>query len=153
MSGLSTNFFVTRSHILSLLLALPSRSTFWQFFCYCIIGGTAAVVDFSTLFIATEYFGLHYLISTVIGFCIASIVHYLIAIFWVFTISRFKNKSLEISLYFIIGAVGLLFTEIIMWFFTETVGLYYMLSKCIAAMIVLFWNFLARKFILFPSHK
>ena len=36
-----------------------------------------------------------------------------------------------------------------MWLFTEKLNWYYMISKAVAAIIVLFWNFFAKKLLLY----
>ena len=41
--------------------------------------------------------------------------------------------------------IGLGLTELLMWAFTDGLGLFYLLSKAIAAVIVLLWNFFAKK--------
>ena len=50
-----------------------------------------------------------------------------------------------------VGIIGLGLTEGLMWFFTDLVGLHYMLSKLVTAALVLLWNFIARKIILFTK--
>ena len=40
-------------------------------------------------------------------------------------------------------------TEGLMWVFTEKLNWYYMISKAVAAIIVLFWNFFAKKLLLY----
>ena len=47
--------------------------------------------------------------------------------------------------------VGLLLTELLMFFFTSHLHVYFMVSKLISSILVFFWNFLARKFILYPG--
>jgi putative flippase GtrA len=48
-------------------------------------------------------------------------------------------------IYGVIGLVGLLFDTGLMYFFTEIIHFYYMFSKVISTLIVLLWNFSARK--------
>ena len=64
---------------------------------------------------------------------------------WVFNQDNIENKVLEFNLFLAISALGLVFTEILLWLFTDVIGLYYLLSKVIAAIIVMFWNFIARR--------
>ena len=64
---------------------------------------------------------------------------------WVFNQDNIENKVLEFNLFILISTIGLGFTEILLYFFTDIVGLYYLISKVISAIIVLFWNFLARR--------
>lgn len=56
-----------------------------------------------------------------------------------------ENKVLEFNLFLAISAAGLVFTEILLWLFSDVLGLYYLISKVIAAIIVMFWNFIARR--------
>ena len=56
-----------------------------------------------------------------------------------------ENKVLEFNLFLAISAIGRVFTEILLWLFTDVLGLYYLISKVIAAVIVMFWNFIARR--------
>ena len=53
--------------------------------------------------------------------------------------------------YLISGTISFLvgLTEGLMWLFTEKLNWYYMISKAVAAIIVLFWNFFAKKLLLY----
>lgn len=64
---------------------------------------------------------------------------------WVFNQDNIDNKVLEFNLFLLISAIGLVFTEILLWLFTDVFGLYYLISKVISAIIVMFWNFIARQ--------
>ena len=56
---------------------------------------------------------------------------------------------MEIGIFTCIGMIGLGLNELFMWAFTERVRLHYLMSKAVATVFVYFWNFFARKFILF----
>ena len=73
------------------------------------------------------------------------LVNYIMSTRWVFNQDNIGNKVLEFNLFILISTIGLVFTEILLYFFTDIVGLYYLVSKIIASIIVLFWNFLARR--------
>ena len=100
---------------------------FLQFFRYIFVGGTAFVVDFFFLY----FFSV--------------LVNYIMSTKWVFNQRNIENKVLEFNLFILISTIGLIFTEILLYFFTDIVGLYYLISKIISAIIVLIWNFLARR--------
>jgi putative flippase GtrA len=55
-------------------------------------GGIAFIIDWSVLFSLTEFFHIHYLISSTIGFIFGLSVNYFISIIWVFS-QRFLNKK------------------------------------------------------------
>lgn len=118
---------------------------FIQLFRYIFVGGTAFVVDFFFLYFFSDICGIYYLISAVLSFIISVIVNYIMSTKWVFNQDNIENKVLEFNLFILISSVGLVFTEILLYFFTDICGFYYLISKIIAAIIILFWNFLARR--------
>jgi putative flippase GtrA len=120
-----------------------------QFLRYVVVGGIAFLFDFSFLFIFTNYFHIHYLISAAIAFLIGLFINYLLSIFWVFDKRTLDNRMVEFFIFAIIGLIGLGLNEGFLWIFTGLVGLYFMYSKLISTFFVLLWNFSARKLILF----
>lgn len=138
------------SFILNLIKGETSN-VYVQLFRYFFVGGIAFIVDYSALFLLTEYAGLYYLISAAIAFTLGLIVNYIISISWVFNNQTFKNRSTEFLIFAVIGCVGLVLNAGIMYVFTDFLGTYYMVSKIISTVLVFFWNFIARKLILFNS--
>lgn len=126
-------------------------NTFFQLLRYAFVGGIAFIADFGLLYILTEYAHLHYLFSASIAFIAGLIINYFLSKVWVFSASTINNRWLEFFVFSVIGLIGLGINNLALWVFTDYLSLYYMISKIIAAVIVFFWNFLARKFILFKN--
>lgn len=118
---------------------------FIQLFRYIFVGGTAFIVDFFFLYFFSDILGIYYLISAIFSFIISVLLNYLMSTKWVFNQGNIENKILEFNLFILISTLGLIFTEILLYFFTDVLGVYYLISKVISAIIVLFWNFLARR--------
>ncbi len=131
------------------LLKDPADKTRIQLFRYIFVGGAAFIVDFTSLFILTDFFGIYYLISAAIAFILGLFVNYFLSVKWVFNKRKIENRTFEFGIFAVIGIIGLGLNEVIIWFFTEDLQIYYLLSKIIAAVIILFWNFFARKLALF----
>ena len=131
------------------LLLRTSDDWLTQLFRYAIVGGVSFVVDYGLLYLLTERVGLHYILSATISFITGLIVNYLISIHWVFRTHKLQNRTTEFLLYAIIGIVGLFFNNLLLYVFTDCVQLHYLISKLVAAAIVLIWNFVGRKWILF----
>lgn len=127
----------------------PTTNIWLQWLRYGIVGGTAFIADYGSLYLLTDIVGLHYLWSAAIAFIIGLVVNYLLSISWVFATSRRTNVWFEFIVFAIIGVVGLGFNELIMWCGCDLLGLHYMLTKLVSTAIVFIWNFLARKFVLF----
>ena len=125
----------------------------FQIIRYFISGGIAAVVDFGLLYLLTEFFGLYYLWSAVISFSVGLLITYLFSITWIFNQRRISNRWIELLIFSVIGVVGLLLTYLFMQYFTEVINLHYMLSKVLTTIIVFFWNFLTKRFVLFTKKK
>ena len=118
---------------------------FIQLFRYIFVGGTAFAVDFFFLYFFSAICGIYYLISAVFSFIISVLVNYIMSTKWVFNQDNIENKVVEFNLFLLISTIGLVFTEILLYFFTDILGIYYLISKIVSAIIVLFWNFLARR--------
>ena len=126
-----------------------ASGTLTQLVRYAFVGGLAFIVDYGSLWLLTEVFGLHYLLSAGIAFVLGLTCNYLLSTAWVFSGRTLENRWAEFAVFALIGVVGLGLNELIMWIGTDKLHLHYMLSKIISTAIVFFWNFFARKFILF----
>ena len=127
----------------------PTNNWMLQLFRYGFVGGVAFAVDYGTLFVLTHYAGVPYLWSAAIAFILGLVTNYLISISWVFQHSGKMNVWQEFTFFAIIGIIGLGLNELIMYVGTDMIHLHYMISKLISTAIVFFWNFFARKFIIF----
>lgn len=125
-----------------------------QFLRYFVTGGLAFVVDFAVFAIALYCFDVHYLLANLIGLMGGNVVNYLMSIGWVFSAEKRKmekHRLMEITVFVLISLVGMGLNEFLMYVFVGMFTMQEMISKVVAAIIVLLYNFLARKFILFKK--
>lgn len=122
------------------------KEILFQFLRYAIVGGIAFVVDAGSLWIMGRF--INYLIAAAIAFILGLIANFVLSKLFVFTDQK-KNKVVEFISYGIIGVIGLGITELLMWLLTDKLGLYFIISKIITAVIVLIWNYAARKILLY----
>jgi len=130
------------------LLIVPTTNTTIQVFRALFVGFIAFVADAGLLW-AISLTGLHYLICAVFGFLLGVYVNYILSVKFVFAEKASIGKPGEMALYVVFGAVGLGLTVAFMWFFTEIIGMHFMLSRGVAAVIVFAWNFTIRKVTLY----
>jgi len=133
------------------LFSGPATTTLQQLFRYTLTGGVAFLADLGTLYGCKEYLGMHYLVAAATGFCTGLIINYALSINWVFSGRKMGSRLAEFSIFALIGLIGLGLNELFMWVLTDLLFLYYIYSKLITTAVVYFWNFFARKFILFSK--
>ena len=135
------------------LFVEPTENILLQLFRYGFVGGAAFVVDYATLFVLTNNVGVQYLWSAAIAFVLGLVANYLLSISWVFRNRGSLSRWQEFLFFAVIGVVGLGFNELIMYACTDLMHIHYMVSKLISTAIVFFWNFFARKYLLFTKKK
>lgn len=138
-------------------LNIPNnKNIIGQFLRYFVTGGLAFIVDFGVFALSLYYFEIHYLVSNLIGLMAGNVVNYLLSIGWVFSSEKRKmekHRLLEITVFVLISLFGMGLNEFLMYLFVGVLVVQEMISKIVAAIIVLLYNFLARKFILFKNTR
>ena len=128
---------------------------FIQFFRYCFVGGIATVVEGGALwliqhFVFREADGFFVFIAQAIAFVLGLIANFVLSKMFVFRESSDKTNTMgEFVAYGVIGVVGLGFKELMLWAFNKRLGWHYMLVWVFSTLIVLVWNYAARKLFLY----
>lgn len=119
-----------------------------QLFRFGLVGGICFVIDYSILYICTDIFKIHYLISSVISFTISTIFNYILSIKWVFNLKENRNSKKDFVNFIVFSVIGLILNQIIMCFGVDILNIYYMITKIISTCIVMCFNFITRKIFL-----
>ena len=127
-------------------------STSLQMFRYLFVGGISFIADYAVLFLLKEFGSLHYLLAAALAFGAGIAVNFILTKLLVFQVIM-QNKFYERSIFTLICLAGLLYTEGIMFALTDLFGVHYLFSKIAATVIVFFWNFFAKKLILYRGRK
>ena len=138
-------------------LKIPNnKNIVGQFLRYFVTGGLAFIVDFGAFALSLYCFEVHYLVSNLIGLMAGNVVNYLLSISWVFSAEKRKmgkHRLLEIIVFVLISLFGMGLNEFLMYLFVGILVVQEMISKIVAAIIVLLYNFFARKYILFKKNE
>jgi len=137
--------------LMKLLGKQRSSSSLVQFIRYLFVGGSAFVVDFGGLYVLAHLLGLHYLLAACVSYLLGMVCNYLISVNWVFDFRRVSNWQREFVIFFLIGIAGLILNGFIITLLVETFGAPYLAGKLVAAALILFFNFGARKVLLFTA--
>lgn len=110
-----------------------------------IVGGIATIIDFVFLYIFKEFLNFNVILANTLSFIISVTYNYIASITWVFDVNKNKNKNMQFILFIIFSVVGLIINNIILYILTDKLNIYYLISKVIATLIVMVFNFVTRK--------
>ena len=120
-----------------------------QLFLYLFIGGISAVVNFIA-FMGLFHIGLDVIVSAPAAYTIAAIVNYFLCIFLLFRHRARWNSATEVLIFlFIVSLIGVL--DLVMTKALLELGNPPGASKLLATGAGLIFNFLGRRFVVFPE--
>ena len=121
---------------------------FIQMFKFAIVGLVATIIDFLLLFLFKELFNINTIIANTLSFSISVIFNYLASIKWVFIVNKEKSETANVIVFIVFSVIGLLINDLLMYICIDKLRIYYMISKVIATLIVMIFNFITRKLFL-----
>jgi len=152
------------------------KSLVKEFARYLVVGGASFLVDAGILYLTFQYVftGLEgrqlaistasgsivvgdwrLIAATAAGFILGLVFNYIFSLLWVFKSAQQHNKGKTVgafAIFAVIGVIGLVLTEVGMELGTRWVGKdYYMVVKIFVAGVVLIWNYVARKILIFKD--
>ena len=112
------------------------------------VGGLCFLIDYGVMIFLTEIFNINYLISSGISFTVSVIVNYILSMQFVFETEKDDSAMKKFIIFVVLSVIGLIINQILMWFLVDKIGIFYMISKIGATVIVMVYNFITRKLIL-----
>lgn len=112
---------------------------------FCIVGGMATLIDFAFLYIFRDIFKFGLIFSNSLSFALSVIFNYYASIKYVFDVKKDKKNSKYFALFILFSIIGLGLNNVLLWIFTNAFNIYYMISKAIATIFVMVFNFVTRK--------
>lgn len=116
-----------------------------QLFRFSAAGMLCFAIDYAMLILLTEKFGINYLLSSGISYTVSIIVNYILSVRFIFNIEQDSSKKTRFLIFAALSIIGLLLTQAIMWYMVNEKGLFYMISKIGATLIVTVYNYISRK--------
>jgi putative flippase GtrA len=120
---------------------------------YFLVGGTAALVDWSIFALLSFQAEVPYLIAAAISFILATLVNYLLSIRFVFRSGARFSRGMETAMVYAVSAVGLGINLLILQFLIASLHVHPMLSKITATGIVFIWNYMIRATVIFRAAR
>ncbi len=134
-----------------------SASLIKEFFRYAVVGGISFLADFGTLTFFEEVIfrtreNWQIFVSTAAGFVVGLVVNYILSLLFVFRKEDNKSSGKSVGgflVFALVGVIGLAITEGLMHIGVNVLHFHYMITKIVTAAIVLVWNYLGRKLLVF----
>lgn len=119
-----------------------------QFLKYGISGGLAFILEYSTFYILNNLAGLWYIWSNSIAMTLGFVLSFLLNRYWSFKATS-ANALKQLIMYGILFVVNLGISNLLMMLFIDALGINSMISKILAIGVLMCWNFVIYKKIIF----
>lgn len=113
-----------------------------------IVGILATAIDFVLLFILTSGIKMDVYVAAGISFTVSLCFNFYASMKYVFVAKPEMTVMKQAVIFLITSLIGLLLNQLVMYVCIDTLGLYYLLAKGIATVLVMGFNFVARSMLL-----
>ena len=141
------------------------KETLFEFLRYAVVGGVAALVDMGVNY-AMLYFILgatkddkwQVAVAVTAGFVIGLIVNFVLSNVFVFRTAEQQKEGKTVKafvIYAVVGVIGYFLTvglTLLGTMFIGESGIWYLLLTCAVKGIVLIWNYIGRKILVYRGH-
>ena len=141
---------------------MKNRGTIFEFLRYAVVGGISAVVDMAVNYLMLFYVfsadkddKVYVAISVAVGFVVGLVVNFVLSNRFVFKSEEQKERGKTAGaffLYVLVGVIGFGLTELLTLLGTRLIGdqgIWYILLTCVVKGIVLIWNYIGRKILVY----
>ncbi len=116
------------------------KSIFSVFIKFGIVGFSSFIIDFSITYLLKEKIKINKFLANTTGFLIAATFNFFMNRLW-----TFKSQELDVTAQFLkfmaIASVGLLINNGIIYLFNDKFRVNFYISKILAVIVVMFYNF------------
>lgn len=116
-----------------------------QIFKFGIVGVVATIIDFIFLYLFRDIVCFSLVVANTLAFSISVIYNYFASLTFVFDVDKSKGKKRNFVIFIVCSVIGLGLNDLIVFVVTDWLGIYYMISKVIATLFVMVFNFVTRK--------
>jgi putative flippase GtrA len=122
-----------------------------SFLKYVITGGLAFVSEYSSFLLLFKVLQLHLYLAASVSFIVGLIISFVLNRMWSFRSEEFtRSQRQQVGLYLSLAAINLGLTNLFI-FAAVNLGILEEIAKVIAMALVVAWNFLIFKFVIFKN--
>jgi putative flippase GtrA len=118
-----------------------------QFLLYLVVGGLSFCVDIG-VFVLLQAGAVPVIPASITGFVAATGANYVLSTWLAFQAGRFR-RSVEVARFLGVVLVGLALNTGFVWLFVYPLGVHPTVAKIVAVPLVLVWNYLGRRILVF----
>ncbi len=118
---------------------------------YLISGGTAAVVNWGTLFLLVHVGDMYYLYASALSFIISIGVSFTMQKFWTFRDNLVQDIHTQFTRYLVVIFFSLLLNTALVYLLVEKANVWYLLAQVLATVIIAMTNFFCYKHFVFRT--
>ncbi|HOJ11202.1 MAG TPA: GtrA family protein [Clostridiales bacterium] len=134
---------------IKMMTKLKSKDTIPQFLRYITTGGLAFILEYSTFYILSNLLDFWYIWANSIAMTLGFAISFILNRHWSFKSGA--NPVKQLILYGILFLINLGISNLLMLLFTGTMGIKPLISKIITIGILVCWNFVIYKKIIFKN--
>ena len=120
-----------------------------QILMYLIVGGLSSCIDVGGFWLLLRL-GTPVMASTIVSFAAAALTNYVLSYTLAFARGRY-SRSVEVVRFILVSLAALTVNASTVWILTQSFAVPPIQAKVVAVLVVLGWNFIARR--LFVFHK
>lgn len=136
-----------------MITRLIQHPTVRQMLKFGIVGFSTLLIDFGVYIALTRgvpYFRVHYLLANAAAVVIDMTWNFTWNQRWTFRLQGFGGVPQYVS-YFTIAGFGFAGNQLLLWLFVGRLRWYDLFAKCVAIVIIFFWNFFMQRAFTFGS--
>ena len=115
---------------------------------FLIVGGIATIMDWVLYFVLYNYVKLSPLLANIISYTISTLYSYIVSVKYVFNVNKKNSKKKNFIIFVTLSVIGLLLSEGLIYLMVNILNMHKMLAKIISTAIVMFFNFVSKKYFL-----
>jgi len=131
----------------SFSITLLNKSTILQFKRYLITGFLSAALEYSVLFVLTDFIGLWHIFSNTIAIAASFCFNFLVNKYWSFKSKQ--NITKQMLQYGLLFAVNMCISNIIIYLLSDILRMHYLIPKLASTIIITLWNFIIYKKVIY----
>lgn len=120
---------------------------------YLISGGTAAFVNWGTLFLLVHYARIYYLYASITAFIISIAASFTMQKFWTFQDNHIHDIHLQIMKYLLVFLFSLLLNTALVYLLVEKANVWYLLAQIVATAVIATSNFFCYRHFVFQMRE